>query len=165
MYDDVHALTNSAGRMIYYSVIRLSQSTQDNLHCWLAFLHLNPGGPSRTESMGSITVRWGNGSGTGTGGMSETLQDTNCRALPTKIDTWMGVWTPEVQHFDSNWRELRTLLYTLQQHERNQTHLRGSTLFYFTNNLVQNGSSSSSVCMISCGRSSNVNCGYTASRP
>jgi hypothetical protein len=148
MYDDVHALADSTGRTIYYSMIQLSQSTQDDLHWWLEFLDLNPGSPSRTESMGSLTVTWGDGSGTGTGGTSETLQDTQGRALPTQIDTWMGVWTPEVQHFDSNWRELRTLLYTLQRHERNRTNLRGSTLFYFTDNLVtyyvvQNGSSSS----------------------
>jgi hypothetical protein len=54
-----------------------------------------------------------------------------------------------VQHFDSNWRELKTLLWTIQRLEKiDSGELARGTLFYFTNNLatyyvVQNGSSAS----------------------
>jgi hypothetical protein len=61
----------------------------------------------------------------------------------------MGTWAPDVQHHDSNWRELRTLLWTLERlYAHDPTGYIGATLFYFTDNLVsyyvvQNGSSSS----------------------
>ena len=61
----------------------------------------------------------------------------------------MGAWEPRVWHFSSNWKELRTLLATLQQAKRdgNKT-VSGSTFFYFTDNLtvhciVGSGSSTS----------------------
>jgi hypothetical protein len=62
----------------------------------------------------------------------------------------MGAWSPQVFHFDSNWKELRTLLWTLQRcYRRPDRHIYwGTTLFYFTDNMVsyfvvQGGSSSS----------------------
>jgi hypothetical protein len=61
----------------------------------------------------------------------------------------MGTWAPDVQHHDSNWRELRTLLWTLEGlYAHDPTGYIRATLFYFTDNLVsyyvvQNGSSSS----------------------
>jgi hypothetical protein len=61
----------------------------------------------------------------------------------------MGTWVPDVQHHNSNWRELRTLLWTLELlYAKNPKRYGGATLFYFTDNLVsyyvvQNGSSSS----------------------
>ncbi len=52
--------------------------------------------------------------------------------------------------FDSNWKEARTLLWTLERlcNGPNRGRVRGATLFYFTDNLVtcyvvQNGGSSS----------------------
>jgi hypothetical protein len=63
---------------------------------------------------------------------------------------WMGVWAPYVHHFSSNWKELHTLLWTMEK-EHKQVHegrRLGSALFYFTDKLVtyyivQSGSSSS----------------------
>jgi hypothetical protein len=59
----------------------------------------------------------------------------------------MGTCAPIISHFDSNWRELRTLLWTLERlYDCNPDGHIGGTLFYFTDNLVlyyavQNGSS------------------------
>jgi hypothetical protein len=47
----------------------------------------------------------------------------------------MGVWSPRVYHFSSNWKEARTLLATLQRAWDHQRHaLLGVTFFYFTDN-------------------------------
>jgi hypothetical protein len=92
--------------------------------------------------MGSLVVTWGDGSGTGTGGTSESLSQRG------HLETWMGSWAPHVQHFDSNWRELRTLLWTVERKVQQGQELQGATLFYFTDNMVtyyivHNGSSRS----------------------
>jgi hypothetical protein len=59
----------------------------------------------------------------------------------------MGAWEPQVWHFSSNWKELQTLLATLQQAKSsgNKT-VSGSTLFGFTDNLV-------ACCVVSSGSS------------
>lgn len=51
------------------------------------------------------------------------------------IEAWMGVWEPQVFHFTSNWKELRTLLHTLER-EEDSDRLRGCTVLYFTDNIV-----------------------------
>jgi hypothetical protein len=90
--------------------------------------------------MGSMVVTWGDGSGTGTGGTSECLDQRG------RLETWMGTWGDHVHHFDSNWKELRTLLWTIERKVDQGENLRGITLFYFTDNMVtyyivHNGSS------------------------
>jgi hypothetical protein len=60
----------------------------------------------------------------------------------------MGSWAPHVQHFDLNWRELRTVLWTIECKVQQGHDLQGATLFYFTDNMVTyyivyNGSSRS----------------------
>jgi hypothetical protein len=72
----------------------------------------------------------GNGSGTGTGGTVQYLD-----AEP--LDMWMGVWSPRVYHFSSNWKEMRTLLATLEQAKATRrTDIANVTFFYFTGNIV-----------------------------
>jgi hypothetical protein len=125
--------------------VDLRATTVADLGWWREFLHLNPGNPSRSGATGHLTVDWGDGSGTGTGGTSETFEDQ--KLIPMK--TWMGAWAPHVHHFSSNWRELRTLVWSLERHvQANRNDMKGGTVFYFTDNIVsyfvmQNGSSSS----------------------
>lgn len=146
LYDNVHYTCPLTGKDLYYTSIELSESTLADLGWWLAFLRLNPGNPSRSGSAGHLTVDWGDGSGTGTGGTSETFNDT-AGLLP--MQTWMGAWAPHVHHFSSNWRELRTLVWSLERHcQADRKDMQGGTVFYFTDNIVtyfvmQNGSSSS----------------------
>jgi hypothetical protein len=48
---------------------------------------------------------------------------------------WMGQWTPCIFPRSSNWKELKTLLLTLQAaRDLYPTDVRGTTLFYFTDN-------------------------------
>jgi hypothetical protein len=144
VYNDIHTVEESNPRLKYYTKLRMSEHTLADLTWWKKFLTENPGNRSPSGSLGSMTVTWGDGSGTGTGGTVETVKP----GLP-KIDTWMGTWVPIVSHFDSNWRELRTLLWTVERLAKGDLEkLLGGTMFYFTDNLVtyyvvQNGSSSS----------------------
>jgi hypothetical protein len=85
---------------------------------------------------------YGDGSGRGSGG---TLQTHGERAIQ-----WMGQWSPHVHYTSSNWKELRTLLVTLERilESGGEARVRASTIFCFTDNsttyyCVQNGSSSS----------------------
>lgn len=146
LYDDVHHTTTLVGRALYYSKLQLSVDTLDDLTWWEAFLQHNPGAPSRSMAVGSLGITWGDGSGTGTGG---TLQFLGASAESNQpLETWMGVWTPAAVHHDSNWKELRTLVLTLERIVGRQQDVCGHTIFYFTDNLVtyyvvNNGSSTS----------------------
>jgi hypothetical protein len=141
VYDEVHSLEGVWGENIYYTPITLSDECMKDLWWWHAFLEANPGNTSRTGCSSSLLGTWGDGSGTGTGGTIEEQR------VP-ELEAWMGTWHPRVHHFSSNWKELRTLLWTLQQIARSGRSRRGMTIFYFTDNMttycvVQNGSSNS----------------------
>ena len=62
---------------------------------------------------------------------------------------WMGQWTPQVFSFSSNWKELKTLLLTMQHLATlDPAEVEGTTLFYFTDNsttywVMKSGSSRS----------------------
>jgi hypothetical protein len=136
-----HALDDKRGRELFYTTLVLSEACSEDLLWWKQFLTLNPGTPSRSGTAASLVGTWGDGSGTGTGGTIET------KDVPT-LETWMGTWNPRVHHFSSNWKELRTLLWTMERLIAQGRDLKGVTLFYFTDNMttyyiVQNGSSKS----------------------
>lgn len=84
--------------------------------------------------MRSVAITFGDRSGTGTGGTLETTMPSNHNI----IRMWMGTWNDHVKHFDSNWKELRTLLLTIERivEHRSTAVVRLSTVFYFTDNLV-----------------------------
>jgi hypothetical protein len=70
--------------------------------------------------------------------------------IPEEMETWMGAWSLQVFLFDSNWKELHTLLWTLECCYGHKDHsiYWSTTLFYFTDNMVsyyvvQGGNSSS----------------------
>jgi hypothetical protein len=52
------------------------------------------------------------------------------------MEAWMGTWRPHVHSFSSNWKELRTLVHTLERELGGQGRLHQATLFYFTDNVV-----------------------------
>jgi hypothetical protein len=110
LYDNIHHTSPLFGRPLYYTKMTLAPETLGDLQWWAQFLRCDSGNTSRAGHMGTLGVTWGDGSGTGTGG---TLEEVQHRRQP-EIETWMGTWAPRVGHFDSNWRELRTLLWTLQ---------------------------------------------------
>jgi hypothetical protein len=129
MYDKVHEVEGMFGKTMYYTEISLSKECLEDLGWWTVFLRTNTGNPSQAGTAGSLTASWGDGSGTGTGGMYEQLREEGV------IQVWMGTWAPHVKVYDSNWRELRTLLGTLERiQQEGKSYVRGGTLFYFTDN-------------------------------
>jgi hypothetical protein len=90
----------------------------------------NPKRCCRASNSGTLLPTFGYGSGTGTGGTIHYPDEP-------QLTLWMGAWEPRVWHFSLNWKELRTLLATLQQaqHNNNNT-VSDATFFYFTDNLV-----------------------------
>jgi hypothetical protein len=143
LYDKVHELEEMFGKSMYYTEITLSKECLEDLHWWTVFLNTNAGNPSRAGTAGSLTASWGDGSGTGTGGTYERLMEEGT------MQVWMGTWAPHVKVYDSNWRELRTLLGTLERIQlEGKSYVRGGTLFYFTDNssvyfIIKGGSSRS----------------------
>ena len=150
LYDRLHELDTDpskrrTGRELYYTRVALKAEDWLDLEWWEAALMLNIDVQADLPEHGSIEISYGDGSGSGTGGTIQVLgQDGEC---PT-METWMGTWTPQVHSFSSNWRELRTLVHTLEQEVGRKGRLCQSTLFYFTDNLVMyyiiSGGSSSS---------------------
>jgi hypothetical protein len=119
MYDNIHHTSEIFGKVLYFTKFDLTDTALQDLEWWHGFLLLNPGQTSRASHMRTLGVTWGDGSGTGTGGTFEEVQHTH----EPRIDTWMGTWTSHVSNFDSNWRKLRTLLWTmgrLNRHDREQ---------------------------------------------
>jgi hypothetical protein len=143
LYTKVHELEDLYGQEMYYTEITLSKECIEDLDWWTTFLQINSGNPSRAGTAGSLTASWGDGSGTGTGGTIERLSEEGTMQI------WMGTWAPHVQVYDSNWRELRTLLGTLERLlVKKDSYVRGGTLFYFTDNssvyfIIKGGSSKS----------------------
>jgi hypothetical protein len=142
-YDD--KLLRPSGTAFYCTKVDLDESTWLDLNWWETFLQSPQPVLAYSSQQGTLGVSFGDGSGSGTGGTVQILnQDGTC---PT-MEVWMGTWRMCVHSFSSNWKELRTLVYTLERESDRNGRLRGATLFYFTDNLVTyyivaSGSSSS----------------------
>ena len=82
-----------------------------------------------------LVLKWGDGSGTGTGGTTEFYAVSRDQSKSPNMELWMGVWGVEARNHSSNWKEARTVLESLLQEEA-RGRLRGRVVFYFTDNLV-----------------------------
>jgi hypothetical protein len=76
----------------------------------------------------------GGGSGSGSVGTFEWM-DSGKGVLP-KMEAWMGACNCSIHSFTSNWRELRTVVETLNREEMIFNKLRIRMVFYFTDNEV-----------------------------
>jgi hypothetical protein len=128
----------------HYSMVRLSAAAWKDLDWWHHVLKTGLRRPVRYEHAATLAPTWGDGSGTGTGGTTHLHGSSDSPAM------WMGQWAPHVTSESSNWRELRTLLLTLEIEVKSESsRFRGATVFYFTDNsttyyVVNGGSSTSS---------------------
>ena len=127
LHEIVHPPGYDTGAAVYYTRSPLSSQIKHDLKWWALLLGKDISRPSRALRSGVLVPTWGDGSGTGTGG---TIQ------LPGQsLSMWMGQWCPYVFRESSNWKELKTLLLTLQAIRDTQADtVRHSTLFYFTDN-------------------------------
>ena len=138
LYNKLHELDNPRnlgrehGPDFYYTTVDLTDVEWLDLSWWETALDAGLRHDARSASQTLLGITWGDGSGTGTGG---TVQLVPKGGDTMEIEAWMGTWTPEVFHFSSNWKELRTLVHTLER-EVQSDRLRGCTVFYFTDNLV-----------------------------
>jgi hypothetical protein len=116
----------------YYRFVDISKGARLELDWWQAMLSTETSCRTSFSERGHVlTPTWGDGSGTGTGGTiaPATLQLTQ----------WMGAWLPASLSHSSNWKELDTAWLTLHQIGRDPslvTAVEGTTVFYFTDNLV-----------------------------
>jgi hypothetical protein len=130
LQETLHPLGWDEDDLTYFSFAKLSDKDIHNLGLWQWLLQRNFGRRVRSSKAGTLVPSMGDGSGTGTGGTVQYLD-----AEP--LDMWMGVWSPRVYHFSSNWKEMRTLVATLERAKATRrTDIANVTFFYFTDNIV-----------------------------
>ena len=117
----------------YYRLAHMTPQAWDELSWWREYLSRSDGALVRARDSAVLVSTWGDGSGTGSGG---TVQFSSSQVpTPDELEMWMGVWLSRARSFTSNWKELYTLLRTLQR-DRFTGRLNGRHVFYFTDNLV-----------------------------
>ena len=136
---DLHSLkdtTLQGTKQYYFTPVQLSALSQIELAWWkTALTHDLLSSYRQMPDMGSLGVTWGDGSGTGTGGTFNFI-DADTPNSVQEMETWLGVWDVRVHHHSSNWKELRTLLLTLQRAYKMRKNLDGRVLWYLTDNQV-----------------------------
>ena len=137
----IHPDGHDPGREVHCTFAGVTAQVLREMKWWSKILAHSGGRRLRSSRWGTLIPSWGDGSGTGTGGTID---------LPGQdMKLWMGQWAPTVHHFSSNWKELKTLLLTLQQVATLKVNpVKGATLFHFTDNATTHwvtcaGSSSS----------------------
>jgi hypothetical protein len=121
------------GAALYFTRVELDPEEWLDLTWWEEALQLNIRVQAFSSQQGTLGVSYGDGSGSGTGG---TVQVLGHSGVCPNMEAWMGTWRPRVHSFSSNWKELRTLVHTLERELGGTGRLNNATLFYFTDNLV-----------------------------
>ena len=123
----IHPPGHEVGAAVYYTTATVPASVRQEMRWWRRILETSPARVLRSSASATLIPTWGDGSGTGTGGTA---------ILPGEpMRMWMGQWTPSVFSHSSNWKELKTLLLTLQHlATEDSSRIRGTTVFYFTDN-------------------------------
>ena len=139
VYEDLHTLVTKKSlntKRAYFCSMDLSVKSQLCLQWWIDALNCGLNRQSQPTDVSTLGVTWGDGSGTGAGGTFNLTSPSDSSALTT-LSIWKGVWGSEVSRFSSNWKELRTLLYTLEHEKSLGGHrIRGRRLLYLTDNMV-----------------------------
>jgi hypothetical protein len=130
-----------SGLAPYLTTCPISDEVKRDLRWWRQFLLHDKGRFARSEFSATLVPMWGDGSGTGSGGTF---------VVPGgPLRMWKGRWSPFVFKFSSNWKELSTLKLSLLQIRKDDSEaVRGTTVFYFTDNstsywIAASGSSAS----------------------
>jgi hypothetical protein len=138
-------LVRPIGAALFYTRVDLTSEEWLDLTWWETALQMNLRVQAFSSQQGTLGVSFGDGSGSGTGGTVQILGTTGVCPV---MEAWMGTWRPKVHSFSSNWKELRTLVHTLERELGGEGRLHNATLFYFTDNMVTyyivSGGSSSS---------------------
>lgn len=123
----VHPPNMGTGALPYYTKTEVPALVRAELKWWSHILKYHAERQAHSSRSATLVPTWGDGSGTGTGG---TL------GLPEQpLHMWLAKWSPIVYKFSSNWKELRTLLLTMQRLQKEHSHVvANTTIFYFTDN-------------------------------
>ena len=139
VYEDLHLLSSRTAlqtKESYFYEMDLSERSRICLRWWIDALSLGLHRISQPIDVATLGISWGDGSGTGAGG-TFNLATNQGKSDVVQLDVWRGVWSLPVLSFSSNWKELRTLLTTLENEQTNClgriTHRR---LLYLTDNMV-----------------------------
>ena len=151
LYDDLHRweeVGHLEGTAKFFTVVELSEGGKEGLRWWIQHLRHSSGATTcRASARRGLVMKWGDGSGTGTGGTTELYRVAAGQEANPGVELWMGVWKTRAAERSSNWKEARTVLESLLL-ERGSERIRETTVFYFTDNLVSyyiiNGGSSRS---------------------
>lgn len=135
-YQCLHSLSiadfEGSHARFYASPVDLSPECIDGLLWFRQALLSGLSEQLQLHTLSSLGIAWGDGSGTGAGGTLEWC-DPNTGPLP-QMDLWMGTWAPTVHRFTSNWRELRTLVASVERIP--PASIFRHTILYLTDNLV-----------------------------
>jgi hypothetical protein len=127
MHSTVHPSGAGTGAEPYYAKSTVGPDVRTDLEWWRHFLYHGGERYARSAASATLVPMWGDGSGTGTGG-TFLLPDG-------PLQMWKGKWVPVVYDFTSNWKELATLKLSLERAiQAGEAKLRGTTVFYFTDN-------------------------------
>ena len=94
------------------------------------------GKQSQPTDVATLGSSWGDGCGTGAGGTFNLASTASTTDL-VQLNVWKGIWSLPVLSFSSNWKEMRTLLTTLEiEKENGLNRVINRRLLYFTDNMV-----------------------------
>ena len=126
----VHPSDSGTGIAAPCTVTYLTLKVYDYLTWWKQYLLLGQGRVVRPPKAGTLVPMFGDGSGTGTGGT------ISCEGQVRLM--WSATWSIRTYPFTSTWKELNTLMLALLHLQDFGDHgqLRGSSVFYFSNNMV-----------------------------
>ncbi|MGL5812169.1 MAG: hypothetical protein ACRCYW_02380, partial [Aeromonas sp.] len=118
LYDDLHLLEEgdpTTGAAKYHTRAHVSPAGHEALRWWKGHLLHARGSSAQRAVHGGIVLKWGDGSGTGTGGTTEFYTLTPEQKQSPGIELWMGMWGARAKSRTSNWKEARTILESLDQ--------------------------------------------------
>ena len=139
VYLDLHNLPPNIlpnTKASYFCPMNLGEKSNLCLQWWRDALCCGLSKQIQPQDVSTLGVTWGDGSGTGAGGTFNLVSSDNLTD-ETILNVWKGVWGSKVTSCSSNWKEMRTLLRTLE-HESNlkKNRVQGRRLLYFTDNMV-----------------------------
>lgn len=137
LYTDLYPPTrkDTSSRDSYNKTVNLSKALCKALQAWYSMMPAHLGCCIQSRDVTALCVLWGDGSGDGTSGTREILSLTSSQTIG--FTPFMEVWIPDVHSFSFNWKELKTILVSLQKSGKaDPLSVKQKLILYFTNNMV-----------------------------
>lgn len=115
----------------YYEEAHLTPDALGDLDWWGRALQGGIHRCSQVKDSSILSINFGDGSGTGSGGTAELYGSDG---MVLQGSSWMGTWRSDALQKSSNYKELRTLLEFFLRVAPSELPFRHRRLFYFTDN-------------------------------